>query len=76
MIELFTYLLIGSVLAYGVFTILVELSNEIKYIRTKDYSTKDYRDTEEKVVAGEDTSEVALNYLKMAARIENDNETR
>ncbi len=71
MIELFTYLLIGSVVAYGVFTILVELSNEIKYIRTKDY-----RDTEEKVVAGEDTSEVALNYLKMAARIENDNETR
>ena len=25
MIELFTYLLIGSVIAYGVFTILVEL---------------------------------------------------
>lgn len=71
MIELFTYLLIGSVLAYGVFTILVELLDEIRYMRIKDD-----RDTEEKVIAGEDTSEVALNYLKMAARIENDNEAR
>ena len=71
MIELFTYLLIGSVVAYGVFTILVELLDEIRYMRIKDD-----RDTEEKVIAGEDTSEVALNYLKMAARIENDNEAR
>ena len=71
MIELFTYLLIGSVVAYGVFTILVELLDEIRYKRIKDD-----RDTEEKVIAGEDTSEVALNYLKMAARIENDNEAR
>jgi len=71
MIALFTYLLIGSVIAYGVFTILVELSDEIRYVRIEDD-----RDTEEKVIAGEDTSEVALNYLKLAARIENDNETR
>ncbi len=32
MIALFTYLLIGSVVAYGVFTILVELSDELRYI--------------------------------------------
>jgi hypothetical protein len=71
MMTLFAYLLIGSVIAYGVFTILVELSDEIRYVRIEDD-----RDTEEKVIAGEDTSEVALNYLKLAARIENDNETR
>jgi hypothetical protein len=65
MIALFTYLLIGSVVAYGVFTILVELSDEIRYIRIKDD-----RDTEEKVIAGEETSEVALNYLKIAAKLE------
>ena len=71
MMTLFAYLLIGSVIAYGVFTIIVELSDEIRYVRIDDD-----RDTEEKVIAGEDTSEVALNYLKLAARIENDNETR
>ena len=65
MIALFTYLLIGSVVAYGVFTILVELSDEIKYVRINDD-----RDTEEKVIAGEETSEVALNYLKIAAKLE------
>ena len=57
MMTLFAYLLIGSVVAYGVFTILVELSEEIRYIRIDDD-----RDTEEKVIAGEETSEVALNY--------------
>ena len=71
MIALFTYLLIGSVVAYGVFTILVELSDEIRYIRIKDD-----RDTEEKVIAGEETSEVALNYLKIAASLEDNDETR
>ena len=71
MIALFTYLLIGSVIAYGVFTILVELSDEIKYVHIDDD-----RDTEEKVIAGEETSEVALNYLKIAASLEDDDETR
>tara|TARA_R110001592_G_scaffold136124_1_gene353014 strand:- start:922 stop:1134 length:213 start_codon:yes stop_codon:yes gene_type:complete len=65
MIELFTYLFIGSVVAYGVFTILLELSDEIRYIRIEDD-----RDTEERVIAGEETSEVALNYLKIAESLE------
>ena len=68
---LFAYLLIGSVVAYGVFTILMELSGEIRYVRIDDD-----RDTEEKVIAGEETSEVALNYLKIAAALEDDDETR
>ena len=68
---LFAYLLIGSVVAYGVFTILMELSGEIRYVRIDDD-----RDTEEKVIAGEETSEVALNYLKIAASLEDDDETR
>jgi len=71
MIELFTYLLIGSVVAYGVFTILVELLDEIRYIRIDDD-----RDTEEKVIAGEETSEVALDYLKIAASLRDDDEAR
>jgi uncharacterized membrane protein len=68
---LFAYLLIGSVVAYGVFTILMELSGEIRYVRIDDD-----RDTEEKVIAGEETSEVALNYLKIAASLEDDDEAR
>jgi len=71
MMTLFAYLLIGSVVAYGVFTILMELSGEIRYVRIEDD-----RDTEEKVIAGEETSEVALNYLKIAASLEDDDETR
>jgi len=71
MIELFTYLLIGSVVAYGVFTILVELLDEIRYMRIKDD-----RDTEEKAIAGEDTSEVALDYLRISASLESDDEAR
>jgi len=71
MMTLFAYLLIGSVVAYGVFTILVELSEEIRYIRIDDD-----RDTEEKVIAGEETSEVALNYLKIASELESSDETR
>ena len=71
MMTLFAYLLIGSVVAYGVFTILMELSGEIRYVRIEDD-----RDTEEKVIAGEDTSEVALNYLKIAASLEDDDEAR
>jgi len=71
MMTLFAYLLIGSVVAYGVFTILMELSDEIRYVRIDDD-----RDTEEKVIAGEETSEVALNYLKIAASLEDNDEAR
>ena len=71
MMTLFAYLLIGSVVAYGVFTILMELSGEIRYVRIEDD-----RDTEEKVIAGEETSEVALDYLKIAASLEDNDETR
>lgn len=71
MMCLLGYLIVGSVVAYGVFTILMELTNELKYMRNKDD-----RDADEKRIAGEDTSAVALNYLKIAARIENDDETR
>ena len=59
------YLIIGSIVSYGIFTILRELSHEIRYIRMDDD-----RDTDERQVAGEDTSEVALNYLKIAAKLE------
>jgi len=65
------YLIIGSIVSYGIFTILRELSHEIRYIRMDDD-----RDTDEKRIAGEETSEVALNYLKIAASLENDDETR
>ena len=70
MMTLFAYLLIGSVVAYGVFTILMELSGEIRYVRIEDD-----RDTEEKVIAGEETSEVALDYLKITASLRGDDET-
>jgi hypothetical protein len=43
----------------------MELSHEIRYVRIDDD-----RDTDEKRIAGEDTSEVALNYLKIAAKLE------
>jgi len=66
MIALFIYLLIGSTISYGVFVILKELSHEIRYIRHID----DDRDAEERAIAGEETSEVALNYLKIAASLE------
>lgn len=72
MIVLSVYLLIGSIISYGVFVILKELSHEIRYIRHND----DDRDTEERAVAGEETSEVALNYLKIAASLEENDETR
>ena len=65
MIALFAYLLIGSIVSYGIFTLLMELSHEIRYVRIDDD-----RDTDEKRIAGEDTSEVALNYLKIAAKLE------
>ena len=72
MIVLSVYLLIGSIISYGVFVILKELSHEIRYIHHND----DDRDTEERAVAGEETSEVALNYLKIAASLEENDETR
>ena len=68
MMTLFAYLLIGSVIAYGVFTILVELSDELRYIHQE--KRKDDRDADERRIAGEETSEVALDYLKIAAKLE------
>jgi len=67
MICLLGYLAVGFAVAYGVFIILMELSQEIRYI-----SIDDGRDTEERAIAGEDTSEVALDYLKIAAKLEED----
>jgi len=69
MMCLLGYLIVGSVVAYGVFIMLMELSQEIKYI-----SIDDDRNTEERAIAGEDTSEVALNYLKISAKLEEDSE--
>jgi len=67
MMCLLGYLFVGSAIAYGVFIMLMELSEEIKYINIDDD-----RDTEERTIAGEETSEVALNYLKIAASLEED----
>ena len=67
MICLLGYLAVGFAVAYGVFIILMELSQEIRYI-----SIDDGRDTEERAIAGEDTSEVALDYLRIAAKLEED----
>jgi hypothetical protein len=53
---------VGCIIAYGIFTILRELSHDIRYKRIQDD-----RDTDERRIAGEDTSEVALNYLKIAS---------
>jgi len=67
MMCLLGYLAVGFAVAYGVFIILMELSQEIRYI-----SIDDGRDTEERAIAGEDTSEVALDYLRIAAKLEED----
>jgi len=63
------YLTIGSVIAYGVVVLLRDVSQEMNYRYLDD------RDTDERRIAGEDTSEVALNYLKIAGKLENDDET-
>ena len=72
MIE-FTYLLIGSIIFYGIFTLAVEILQDI---RNKKYELADVRDTEERQIAGEETSEVALDYLQLAKRSGSPRETR
>ena len=64
MIE-FTYLLIGSIIFYSIFVLAVEILHDI---RNKKYELADARDTEERQIAGEETSEVALDYLQIAKR--------
>ena len=64
MIE-FAYLLIGSVLFYNIFALGVDILHDI---RNKKYELADARDTEERQIAGEETSEVALDYLQIAKR--------
>ena len=47
MMCLLGYLVVGSVVAYGVFTILMELSEEIKYIHThRDATEEDSENSE------------------------------
>lgn len=72
MIE-FAYLVIGSMIFYSVFTLVVEILHDI---RNKKYELADARDTEERQIAGEETSEVALDYLQLAKRSGSPRETR
>ena len=72
MIE-FAYLLIGSVLFYNIFALGVDILHDI---RNKKYELADVRDTEERQIAGEETSEVALDYLQLAKRSGSPRETR
>jgi hypothetical protein len=60
MLELL-YIIIGATLFCGIF----RASKTILYnTKNKNYIIEDDRDTDEKRIAGEDTSEIALNYLK------------
>jgi len=72
MIE-FAYLVIGSIIFYSDFTLVVEILHDI---RNKKYELADARDTEERQIAGEETSEVALDYLQLAKRSGSPRETR
>ena len=72
MIE-FAYLVIGSIIFYSVFTLVVEILHDIRNIK---YELADARDTEERQIAGEETSEVALDYLQLAKRSGSPRETR
>jgi hypothetical protein len=55
------FIAIGLSLAYKLFSVIVDIKEEINNKKNKLY---DYRDNDEKIIAGEDTSEVALDYLK------------
>jgi len=72
MIE-FIYLLIGSFIFYSIFALAVEILHDI---RNKKYELADVRDAEERQIAGEETSEVALDYLQLAKRSGSPRETR
>ena len=60
MIE-FIFTVIAAALFYVIFMTTTSIINDVK---TKKYRIEDNRDTDEKRIAGEDTSEIALNYLK------------
>jgi hypothetical protein len=59
MIELL-YAMIGGALFCGIFRMSKSIFNDTK---NKNHEI-DERDTDERRIAGEDTSEIALNYLK------------
>jgi hypothetical protein len=58
------YIALGVGISYSIFRLLIEVFNEIK---SSKHMNIDDRDTDERRIAGEDTSEVALNYLKIAS---------
>tara|TARA_R110000765_G_scaffold190459_2_gene295728 strand:- start:1561 stop:1770 length:210 start_codon:yes stop_codon:yes gene_type:complete len=64
MIEI-TYLLIGSLIFYGIIYLTAETLKELK---SRKYDLIEPRNTEERQIAGEETSEVALNYLQSAEK--------
>ena len=55
------FIAVGLSLAYKLFSVIVDIKEDISNKKNKLY---DYRDNDEKIIAGEDTSEVALDYLK------------
>lgn len=55
------FIAIGVLISYNVFNVAISIFEDIKSRKNYVY---DDRDTDEKIIAGEDTSEVALDYLK------------
>ena len=60
MIE-FLFVATGITLSYFIFRVSKSIFNDVV---NKKYIVEDARIKEEQAIAGEDTSEVALNYLK------------
>jgi predicted GNAT family N-acyltransferase len=58
------YIALGVGISYSIFRLLMEVFNELK---SSKHTNIDDRDTDERRIAGEETSEVALNYLKIAS---------
>jgi hypothetical protein len=61
MLELLYAMALGVIICVCIKKIDKAFYNNIK---NKNYIIEDDRDTDEKRIAGEDTSEIALNYLK------------
>jgi hypothetical protein len=55
------FITLGALISYNIFHVALSIFNDIKARKSYVY---DYRDNDEKIIAGEDTSEVALDYLK------------
>lgn len=55
------FVIIGTIISYNVFNVALSIFEDLKTRKSYVY---DYRDNDEKIIAGEDTSEVALDYLK------------